>query len=130
MKTINQLNKQIHKSAPTDAELRYVNEMAINQFIQQGDIYIQRVEKIEKGKKIHDLQLAPGTTKGSRHILADFKGDIYTREGDALTGPAIEAKERFTLTHPEHAHYSLPAGKYVVTYQRDFEQEQIQRVRD
>lgn len=27
--------------------------------------------------------------------------------------------EEFVLTHPEHAHHQLPAGRYQVTYQAD-----------
>jgi hypothetical protein len=46
-----------------------------------------------------------------------------------LVGPLVVSKDRFELTHPEHAHFSLPAGTYQVIYQGDW-QGQMNRARD
>jgi len=42
----------------------------------------------------------------------------------------VESKTRFELTHPEHAHFSLPAGCFEVIQQRDYATEEIRAVRD
>jgi hypothetical protein len=46
----------------------------------------------------------------------------------ALLGPMFRLFSRGTVTHPEHAHISLPAGTYQVTHQMDART--LQRVRD
>ena len=112
------------------ADLRMVRTIAVDQWVRQGDICVQRISAHTKAKPTDDRQLAPGTTKGSRHIVV---GDvtIYPPIGnDPLTGPTIHAPERFTVTHPEHADVSLPSGDYAVTYQRDYAQEERARVAD
>lgn len=104
---------------------RFVRTIQKNQVVRQGDIYLLVVEaNHSKGKKIKDRQLAPGNTKGSRHIVEGkvklYEGNIVDDEfGSALTGPVIVADERFTVTHPEHADVSLPSGTYQVGYQAD-----------
>jgi len=129
MKT-QELSKKIKETAPIDPEIRYVQEIKEGQWAHQGDIALIAIPSLPKGKEIKELQLAPGTTKGSRHILSDFVGTIVNHSSQELYGPAFEAKERFTLTHPEHAHYSLPAGCYQVIYQQNNELEELRRVRD
>lgn len=135
MKTVLEIQKEIKQDAETncDEDNRIIDKIEVNQFIRQGDIYLTRIDKMPEGKVINELQLAPGTTKGSRHILSqDFVGRVImpdTKESE-LEGPSIEAKEGFTLTHPEHANFKMPSGNYRVTYQRDFLQEEIRRVRD
>ena len=130
-KNITKVSKEVHETAPKDNELRFIKKMKVGQWAHQGDIAIQMVDKIRSGKESNELQLAPGTTKGSRHVLADFTGRItLPNDRGPLEGPEFEAKERFTLKHPEHAHYSLPSGKYRVIYQRNLELEEIERVRD
>lgn len=131
MKTAKQAHEKVKKSAPVNPEIRFAKEVRVGQWGHQGDIAVQMVDRIRGGKETKDLQLAPGTTKGSRHILSDFVGRIIipNRKGE-LEGPEFEADERFNVTHPEHAHYSLPAGKYRVIYQRNLELEEIRRVQD
>lgn len=114
-------------------DLRMIEKIEIDQVVRQGDIYVQRIRKadVPKTAPYGTTQLAPGNTQGSRHIV---KGSVDLRApekgADALKGPYILAKERFEVTHPEHAHFSLPPGTYRVTYQRDFAQEEIARVMD
>lgn len=129
-----------------DRDIRYVRSGAVGQNCRQGDVYLLRVAKRPEcyATKSSNRQLAPGTSKGSRHIL-DGAVTVFTAPEAAsrdavsrlpgvsggrllLPGPCVEADERFTLTHPEHAHHSLPAGCYVTVYQLD--QRSMRRVQD
>lgn len=117
--------------------VRYIDAIKVGEFIRQGDVYLERIEKrdMESYKTVtQDRQLAPGTTKGSRHIVAASSNvTIYTTENvhSFLMGPQIEAKDRFVLEHPEHAHFSLPAGTYQARYQQEWtEKDEVRRVRD
>lgn len=117
-------------------ETRYVERMEAGQFVRQGDIYLVclAMNQVPEGLVPTDnRQLAPGTTQGSRHIVDNtvdvFKhpkqGEIVltnrTRGSEAghAIGPVIVAKDYFQVTHPEHAHMSLPAGTYQVLGQID-----------
>lgn len=77
-------------------------------------------------------QLAPGTSKGSRHCIPQefWKSLTFYRisDGDELSDIVIEASKPFDLVHPEHAdHLGYPAGVYRVRHQQN---EQRQRVID
>ena len=125
--TIETINK-IRKSAKAMQQVREITSMAVGEVARQGDIYIERIAKIEsKGKEVKSRQLAPGTTKGSRHIVSESpKVKLYESKPDLKTralfqvGPAIEAKEELIVSHPEHAFIKLPAGTYQVWFQADF----------
>lgn len=132
MQTAIEAMKAIETAAATHGpELRMVRTMKVGQVVRQGDIYIERVAKIPQDATPRaDRQLAPGSTQGSRHVV---EGDatLYDRlKASPLHGPLIDAPERFVVTHPEHAHVSLPSGKYAVTFQRDYAQEEAARVQD
>lgn len=116
------------------SEVRLIESIDVGKAIRQGDIYIHRVpSEHAHGKIRQSRQLAIGTTKGSRHIL---EGAAQIFEGSkapdwakqALLGPFVEALERCIVTHPEHAHISIPAGTYQITHQLDART--MQRVRD
>lgn len=75
-------------------------------------------------------QLAPGNTRGSRHIIREdciplvkmydlVKRDDHTI--DALRGMVMECSAPVTIIHPEHGAVTLPAGQYMVGYQRAHE---------
>jgi hypothetical protein len=84
------------------------------------------------GKKTKNRQLAPGNSKGSRHIITS-KVEIFsapTGWGDILSGPLVVADEEVVLAHPEHAHFRLPPGTYAVRFQADYSKEQIRRALD
>lgn len=93
----------------------------------QGDILIVRIEKLPTGvvKAKAESQLAPGTTQGSRHCIADLSGVTVYRLADPtpLDGPVIEAETEFTVEHPEHGNVTCPAGTYAIRYQRAFAEE-------
>lgn len=115
-------------------EVRMVKDLAVGEWVRQGDVNILRIEKIGKSwKKNGNRQLAPGTSPGSRHIVTvgptlfvslDINPTDRSRGPVRLLGPQIEAKERFEVEHPEHAHISLPPGNYQVSYQLDFQRQQ------
>ena len=76
-------------------------------------------------------QLAPGTTRGSRHILDSLDGvELYiVKDADALTGPLVVTLKERVVTHPEHGDVILPPGCYAITYQRAYADE-LRRVAD
>lgn len=102
-------------------------------YVRQGDVYIWAKSKVPKNAKPTQakLQLAPGTTKGSRHCLDSLDGVTVYELADAneLQGPIIELACERVVTHPEHGDWRLGAGVYEITYQRAFAEE-LRRVRD
>jgi len=135
---------QIAKVTPNE-EVRDNRGMVPGEIAHQGDVYMIMVKerediynihkmlrKTEQGEKTANMQLAPGTTKGSRHIIEGKGVTVFAPAKDAspLEGPFVVATEEFTLTHPEHANHRFGPGKYVCTYQRDWAKEEMERVRD
>jgi hypothetical protein len=102
-------------------------------YVRQGDVYIWAKSKVPKNAKQikSNSQLAPGTTKGSRHCLDSLDGvTMYAIEdANELQGPIIERACERLVTHPEHGDWRLGAGVYEITYQRAFAEE-LRRVRD
>lgn len=100
----------------------------------QGDVGIMRIELIPKGVteiKNPSAQLAPGSTQGSRHIIADMAGVrmFSIADATALDGPIVDCKSAMTITHPEHGDVTVPAGTYAIVYQRAFADE-LKRQKD
>ena len=116
-------------------EIRRIEKIEPGQVVRQGDIYIHRVAATHRhGKASKSRQLAMGETMGSRHI-AEAPCKVFTGttlpEGcndRTFLGPMVKSDERFTITHPEHAHVDLPAGTYQITHQMDARS--LQRVQD
>ncbi len=102
----------------------------VGKCVHQGDVYLHRVADDHlRGEELGTRQVAVGEGVGSRHVAEG--GGVTVYEGEALPewvtpdaeigpeaylGPVVVAKERWTLTHPAHAHHSVPAGVYAVTY--------------
>src|ERR1700677_1027436 len=90
---------------------RVIKEIAINEWIRQGDVSLQRIAALSNNPRATKIrQLAPGTSPGSRHIVSPgpqiFTTDrantiMETRLGKVVVGPQIHADKGFTLTHPE-----------------------------
>lgn len=132
MKNAVETLETIKKSAKTMQQVRVVEGMKIGEVARQGDIYVERVAAIEgKGTAVKSRQLAPGTTKGSRHIVEDSPNVTLWESRPSLNGrasfqigPAIEAKGDFSVTHPEHAFIKFIIGKatqfFQVWFQADF----------
>jgi len=93
--------------------------------IRQGDVYLTRHKLKTKlpdvGERTDNMQLAPGTTVGSRHVLRPGNIVVRSRSGGVRTGPVVEAPQGFYLEHPSHGHIDcrLP-GLYVVTFPLDY----------
>lgn len=134
MKTAQEVVEKImaEASVNTEHELKTIKEAKIGDIIRQGDIYIHFVGKDHpKGAIRKDHQLAPGFSKGSRHV-ADKSVEVFdgVRAPESwrkkmqanfptlrievmekeLIGPRLHFKERALITHPEHADISIPAG--------------------
>lgn len=111
--------------APLTDDIKIVPDNAqIGQYVPQGDINLIRLSDLPSGvvSRQPDRQLAPGSTRGSRHCIresdiqhVDFFG--FT-DANPLEGPILVFGERTVIEHPEHKHISFPAGIWTVTYQR------------
>lgn len=115
-----QIQKEAEEANP---ELRFVRTCGEGDEVRQGDLYLYPLdeEPSHESQALNSLKLASGDSPGSRHIVVG-KALAYDRlqRQTALDGPVLLAQERVVLTHPEHAHVSLPAGWYEVRYQRDY----------
>lgn len=107
--------------------------------IRQGDVYFTLLDALPPGcvptKIGAGLQLAPGSTQGSRHCLdsADGLTAYLLPNPGPLDGPILVLEQERTVTHPEHGHWTLPGeGRiYAVNYQRNLDaEEREQRVQD
>lgn len=106
-------------------------------FSSQGDISIWKVEDLKDLPSLSPCepfyQLAPGTSRGSRHCLDKdsvanakfYKLDYPT----ALQGGVWCNEEETLVTHPEHGDQILDPGIYFVTYQRQYA-EDLKRIAD
>lgn len=129
--------KKIQQSVETiksDETQRFPEAASNGDCFRQGDVYIEFCDSLPSGlKKMKQvqLQLAPGTTKGSRHCLDSADGvKMFTvNNGSELQGPVIKTKKERTVTHPEHGNVILPPGIYNITYQRAYAEE-LKRVAD
>lgn len=132
--TAEQVRQQIERAAQqASPRLRKVAVIQPGEAIRQGDIYVVRIAKAPKqvGMLTANRQLAPGQTRGSRHVVeGELKVYEAPERGSPLEGPVVVATKAFRVTHPEHAHFELPAGTYRVLYQRDFSREELERVYD
>lgn len=101
-----------------------VKSIEVGQHVRQGDIYIRKIDAVTSNVKIKTKQLAPGNSKGSRHIVDDhvklYHGYCGEEIQEFLKGPQISSETDFVVNHPEHANVTMPAGAYQVTYQTDF----------
>lgn len=126
MQTAEKILSEIEANAVANAkearEPRFVRAMPLDAHVRQGDIFLWPLEKKPQGCTPRaDRQLALGKTVGSRHVceVGPQLYDLPAKSQHMLLGPVIEAPKRFTVTHPEHAHVSLPRGLYQVGYQLD-----------
>ena len=101
----------------------------------QGDVGVMCLESLPDASRKCEWpiggQVAPGNTKGSRHIVPEeYKAVVQfyeVRDGDPLSDFAVEASGPWTLTHPEHGDCTFQAGVYRLLHQQN---EQRERVRD
>ena len=135
MATATEVFKEVKERAEeicSDADQYFPEAASQGDYWRQGDIYISFMEALPSGYAPArvETQLAPGTTKGSRHILSHANVEMFTRKNaDPLTGPVFKNRTEVTVTHPEHGNVVCPPGMYQITYQRAFAEE-LRRVRD
>lgn len=99
----------------------------------QGDVRVRKLPGNFVKKNVSlltkvalEMQLAPGVTQGSRHLLQHANGVKMFRLTNAtpLDGPIVEISEPNGVTHPEHGDViELPAGCYAFPGQRQFADE-------
>lgn len=128
------MREAAEKNNTTKTRVMTNETMPIGTAIRQGDVLIMRVDSIPESHKLStdNMQIAKGTTKGSRHILLN-NGDVnlfYSPTANPLEGPSFKSPKEIELSHPEHANFKFPAGCYISTYERDFAKEELAAVRD
>jgi len=120
--------KQLAKPGP----VKY-GALAPGDYHRQGDVYFTKLPGVPSGcaKAEAQIQLAPGTTQGSRHCLESLRGVEFFRAPNAteLDGPIVQCEHPITVNHPEHGTVTMPPGTYKITYQRQHAEE-LKRVRD
>jgi hypothetical protein len=114
---------------------RNVHAIKIGQLIHQGDVYVHRVaDDHPRGKVVGSHKLAIGEGEGSNHFAEG--ASVVCHEGTTVPewlargtflGPVVVATDRWMVTHPKHACYSMPAGTYQVAHQMDARTLQRQR---
>ena len=102
---------------------RFPEAASVGDCFRQGDVYFMLLDKLPRGAKSvknPSLQLAPGSTQGSRHILDSAEGVKMFALPDAteFDGPILQLECEREITHPEHGHIVIPVGIYAVAYQR------------
>jgi hypothetical protein len=112
-----------------DNDQRFPEAASFGDYIRQGDVHVELIEKVPENSSLQtepSNQVAPGNTKGSRHILSSLDGvEIYILNSSTeLQGPIVKTIKETTLTHPEHGDWILPANRvYAITYQRAYGKE-------
>ena len=120
--------------------------MSPGDVVRQGDLYITCLDgEPPGGVPAGTRQLAPGTSRGARHIVegdcdvfrvsdeeavAALRRVVPGADGFQFVGPVIRARGPVTITHPEHGDRTLPGEAcYLVTYQRSWSAEERARER-
>jgi hypothetical protein len=86
----------------------------------QGDVLIQRVEKLPEGS--HEVKwdgrviLAYGEVTGHAHAISTDFATMFTSAGERY----LQIKPGAQLVHEEHATILLPEGFYRVIQQREY----------
>jgi len=99
----------------------------------QGDVFISKVEKLPKETKELERQggriiLAAGEATGHHHaISADMVRFVINEQTQRRF---LKVEKKVALNHEEHAEIQLPAGKYEVEIQREYDGEYIRTVVD
>ena len=98
--------------------------------IPQGDVNFIPISTLPTGcTKLAEKvsQLAPGTTRGSRHCIHEQdlpKVNQYRLDNPTpLHGLVLEVIAPIRITHPEHKWRQLNPGLYGTTFQRAFAEE-------
>ncbi len=131
MTTATQVFEQIQQHAESNKSDRTIYiAPEIGQYTPQGDVNFLVLDKLPADAIASkpERQLAPGTTRGSRHCIADRcmkTTDFYQhRNPNPLQGAILVAKSELEIEHPEHANLVFPAGTILaVGFQRQYADE-------
>jgi len=123
LEVVKKIKKEAERASP---EIRVIKSLKIGQGIRQGDVYLVRIDdSVNTGAALKQKKLVPGEHQGSRHVVSE-NANLFEPKGTqkgisqtAILGPVVRSKERFSVTHPEHAHFSLPSGTYQCVQQLD-----------
>ena len=134
-----------HGKLNFDGSTQVVPDMKKGAYAAQGDVNIFRIGSIPKhAKKLSKeeilkkfnsdgmYQLAPGTTKGSRHCMDNLQGvEVYELENpNPLQGEIFSIEQTKTIPHPEHGDLVFrQPGNYIIGYQRQHAEE-LKRIQD
>lgn len=128
--------KDIIKTGKSLANNSSVNipPLEIGEHVAQGDINFIAIPKVPENAiliKNPDLQLAPGTSKGSRHCLNSTDNvRVYKLQNpNSLQEVVLEFMGETIITHPEHGNQIWNEGLVLVAFQRQFAKD-IRRVND
>jgi hypothetical protein len=117
--------KEIHAhglSIADDSTVRVDPEIGIP--VAQGDINLWLLPELPANviEAAPDRQLAPGTTRGSRHCIKQFDMQhvkfYRLPKPNPLQGGIMVFEQETTIEHPEHGDQIWPTGIVAVTYQR------------
>lgn len=112
-----------------DLTAKVVETCSKNDAWRQGDIEIRFLGGERPAQPMKEIevpsQLAPGTTKGSRHgLLGNGIQAFQMEDANPLEGPVLHCPSGLTVPHPEHGDITInEPGWYAVTYQRAFADE-------
>jgi hypothetical protein len=105
--------------------------------LRQGDVLLVLVpvRSVPKGlvpvpREAARVVLAHGEVTGHAHVLRDPGVCLLRREGVNLDERYLEVGAPADLTHEEHGTISVPAGRYRVTIQREWQGETSRAVED
>ena len=125
-----------HASKNSDDSTREILKPKPGDLYAQGDVnFLVLAEIPPQAKPTAPVrQLAPGTTRGSRHCIAeaDVGGVEFFAFADPqpLEGPVLKFNRQTRIEHPEHGDHLYAAGTIVaIGYQRRHADE-VRRIQD
>jgi len=135
IESFNKVKAQV-ESIVNDSPQSLANMEPLDEW-RQGDVRIIRLpDNFEEGLLTRrdkvNLQVAPGSTVGSRHTLDSDEGvtEYSLKDANALDGPVMKFTLSRSLLHPEHGDcVDMPPGWYAFPGQRSFAEE-LRRVLD
>ena len=128
---------KVHGQSSADATTKTILPEILfpGKYVAQGDINIWPLESLPESVQPAqpERQLAPGTTRGSRHCICE-KSMHYVEfyklpHPNPLQGPILVFNDYVTIEHPEHGNQIWPPSVVAITYQRRYA-DKIRRIQD
>lgn len=90
----------------------------MNEFYQQGDVIIEKVDSVEGQKIDPNGVLAEGGATGHAHRIADLTGlDFYEKDGVLY----LKANKSFSIVHEEHKEQTIPSGNFKIGRVKEYD---------